>query len=66
MQPKDHQSVDFPCPFLDKISGERYSGVPQKLVASFPVIDSFDNPKSVILAYPSEPINTFSGFKLKV
>ena len=51
-------------PFI--ISGAKYSGVPQKeLVELLSSIFSFDNPKSVILIYPSLSISTFSGFKLK-
>jgi len=29
MQPKVHQSTGFPCPYLKRISGAKYSGVPQ-------------------------------------
>ena len=47
------------------VTGARYSGVPQTLLASFGVFTlSLDNPKSAILTYPSASISTFSGFKL--
>jgi len=30
-KPKDHQSTAFPCPLFSKISGAKYSGVPQNV-----------------------------------
>ena len=61
--PKLHQSDDLvmPCPAI--ISGEIYSGVPQKDRAfSFP-FKCFAIPKSASFRYPSSSINMFSGFK---
>jgi len=47
------------------ISGAKYSGVPQNDFAlELSDIFSLLKPKSVIFIYPSEPIRTFSGFKL--
>ena len=61
---KLHQSTDLSCPIPSKISGAKYSGVPQKEnVFSSLEIPSFDSPKSVSLMCPSSSNNTFSGFK---
>ena len=47
-----------------EVSGDKYSGVPQKDMASLSEITfPFVRPKSVSSIYPSEMINTFSGFK---
>ena len=60
-----HQSTANPCPFLSTISGAKYSGVPQRVLASeLDLIPSFERPKSVNFAYPSLSINTFSGLRL--
>jgi len=32
--PKLHQSAAFPCPVQARVSGAKYSGVPQKELAS--------------------------------
>jgi len=59
--PKVHQSTGFPCPLFNKISGARYSGVPQRVY----VLPSkyFANPKSVSIKYPSEATRRFSGLR---
>jgi len=44
-----HQSTDFPCPYLKRISGAKYSGVPHTEWASSPVAPLLESPKSVIL-----------------
>ena len=59
--PKVHQSTGLPCPWLSKISGAKYSGVPQSVNVRF--YTTFANPKSVNFRYPSSEINKFSGFK---
>ncbi len=64
MHPSVHQSTTFPCPFFNKTSGAKYSGVPQTEKASFPTTPLLERPKSVILIYPSSSINTFSGLRL--
>jgi len=50
--PRAHQSTAFPWPLLSRISGARYSGVPQKVLvpptASYPVIPALARPKSVM------------------
>ena len=62
--PRLHQSTARPWPYLCKISGAKYSGVPQKLLAlELSKMFSLLSPKSVSFGYPSYPINTFSGFK---
>ena len=48
-KPKVHQSTALPWPILNRISGARYSGVPQTDCESFPLVPSFESPKSVIL-----------------
>ena len=64
MQPRVHQSTHFPYPYLFRISGAKYSGVPHIEIASWSVLTYiFDNPKSVIRIYPYKSIRTFSGFK---
>jgi hypothetical protein len=64
MPPKDHQSEAFPWPLFSKISGAKYSAVPQILFASVcPFMFSFERPKSAIFTYPSWLTRTFSGFK---
>ena len=46
-----------------EVSGTKYSRVPQKDMASLSEITfPFARPKSVSFIYPSELINTFSGF----
>ena len=49
--PRAHQSTPFPWPLFSKISGARYSGVPQKVLvppsAPAPVTPLFARPKSV-------------------
>lgn len=51
--PRVHQSTGFPYPSFMTISGARYSGVPQILLASLvPVTFILLSPKSVILMYP--------------
>ena len=63
--PNVHQSTAFPCPFLRRISGARYSGVPHiELAPLLPWMLVFERPKSVIFIYPSLFMITFSGFKL--
>ena len=65
IEPKDHQSTAWPCPFPSIISGAKYSGVPQNdLALLLSEMFSLLNPKSVIFIYPSLFIRTFSGFKL--
>lgn len=48
IDPKVHQSTYFPCYLLIKISGAKYSGVPQ-IVLLFCYFVFLDNPKSAIL-----------------
>ena len=51
-------------PYLLNISGGRYAGEPQKDLFNSPSCTPyFDNPKSVSIAWPSESMTTFSGFK---
>ena len=65
IEPKLHQSTACPWPLPSTISGAKYSGVPQNDFAlELSDIFSLLKPKSVIFIYPSEPIRTFSGFKL--
>ena len=64
MHPNAHQSAAFPVPVQRIVSGARYSGVPQNDIAAISSMFSLLSPKSVILAYPSASIRTFSGFKL--
>ena len=49
--PRAHQSTPFPCPLFSRISGAKYSGVPQKVLvppsAPAPVIPLLASPKSV-------------------
>lgn len=52
MHPRVHQSTHLPCPYFNKISGAKYSGVPQTDKASSPITFFLDNPKSVNLIYP--------------
>ena len=64
MPPKDHQSEAFPWPLFSKISGAKYSAVPQILFASVcPFMFSFERPKSAIFTYPSWLTRTFSGLR---
>ena len=51
IHPTLHYSTAKPWPFLSTTSGDKYSGVPQIVLASVPVrISSFDKPKSVNFA----------------
>ena len=56
-----YYSHKYTC--LRKISGARYSGVPQRECAVSPSTSFFDKPKSVIRIWPSGSNNKFSGFK---
>lgn len=48
--PRAHQSEVWSCPVPRSISGEMYSGVPQKV---FDVLACFASPKSDSRKYPS-------------
>lgn len=61
--PRVQRSTVWSWPLFWSISGERYSAVPQKLLAKPPVETFVARPKSASNKYPSLLNNTFSGFK---
>ena len=63
--PSAHQSRVWSCPQPTIISGEMYSGVPQKVFGSDPssAIFILANPKSANRIYPSTPNKIFSGLR---
>ena len=67
MQPKHHQSTSIPWPYLRMISGAKYSGVPQIVVAFWSLFyNILESPKSVSFIYPVWSIIMFYGFKLNI
>jgi hypothetical protein len=61
--PKVHQSTLKPWPFISRISGAKYSAVPQNDFVVWFGYKNLASPKSANFIYPFSSIKTFSGFK---